>query len=80
MNSFIALNTKAAPAQAADDARCHGLSELERITYSQHEVANFQFVRIAERNRRQSLCGNPDQSNVGFRIAADTLAGQFSAV
>src|SRR5207302_11436117 len=51
---FVALDAEAAAAERADDAAAHRLADAERVADREHDVADLEFVAVAERRGGQA--------------------------
>ena len=67
-------------AERADDARGHGLADVERVADRQHDVADLQVVDVAEVDHRQLVEVDLEHRDVRFRIGADRLGARRAAV
>ena len=57
------------------------MAESKRIAHRNRRLANQQFGRVAQFNRRQGfVAGNFQHGQVGFRIGADEIRRQFPAI
>src|SRR5690606_3220238 len=70
---LVTFDVDAAAAERAHDAGRRGLPDPERIADREHEVADGKILGIAECDLAQVVRFDPQQRNVGRRIAADDL-------
>ena len=77
---LVALDVEPGAPERADDARGHGLAEAERIADGDHEIADLEILRIAERQRGEVLGFDLHQGHVGAGVAADQLRLEGAAV
>ena len=75
-----ALGESTAPAQRAHDARGHRLAQIERIADGDHEIADREFVGVAERQRFEVVGVDLQQRDVGLRVAADQFGLELAPV
>ena len=67
-------------AERADDARRHRVLQAERVADRDHEVADLQPVRIAERDVGQAFGLDLEQRDVDGPVGADHLAREIAPV
>src|SRR5690606_30528210 len=77
---LVAFDVDAAAAERADDSGRRRLSDPERITDREHEVADVEIVGVAERNFAQIVRFDPQQGDVRRGIAAYDLGVELPAV
>ena len=65
---------------SADDTSRNGAVEVERITYGQYPLAQFQVVAIPNLDSRKSLGINLHQGEVGCFIGTDNASVELSSV
>ena len=68
------------PALRADDAHRHRLSDAEGIAHGEHDVAHFDRIGVAERDRFQVAGVDLEQREVARLVGADHLGAQRAAV
>ena len=74
---LVLVDLERAPSQRADNPHRHRLPYIERVADRQHNVADFQFVAVGDRDRRQVGRRDFQHGNIGRRIGANHLRGEL---
>ena len=74
------VDAEIAAPERGNDAHRYGLTDVKRIADREHDVADLQGVRSAERDRRQVASLDLQYREVAFRVGADQLGFELAAV
>src|SRR5262249_42443685 len=73
LDEVFVVQSESGTSSGADEAHRDGLANVERVTYGQDEIADFDLFAVGDFNGGQVLCVDLEDGDVSLGVLADHL-------